>query len=178
MKKFYKRIGLIKDFEIWFPIDRDEAIGLLRSDNDDIKINLLDKVFGKEIPFNSIDFKFDNGLNEFSTNRDSYINPNKGRAKIIYRLELFEKNKTCIKGIIESYYSDLKFPAILYGIFISIMTLTIISSDNYGIEWIFYISGFFLITTSLMIVFQRFELRNAEKALMKYLVNKITNAKN
>lgn len=176
MKEFFRKIGLIKDFEIRFPIENIEAIELLKSDKNDVKINYYDKLFGSEIPFNSTDFKFDNNLNEFSTNRESKINPKKGRAKIRFKVKPFEENSTTINGIIESFYSDLRFVAIAYGIFISILILTIISSENYGIEWIFYISGFFLLVTIFIILFQKFETSKAQKALMKYLENKITNA--
>jgi len=176
MKKTLKKIGLIKDIKIRYQVESDKIVEMLQSDKNDIKINLYDKVFGKQIPFNSTDFQFDSLQREFSTNRESKINPKKGRAKIKLKIEPFGKDETNITGKIESYYSDLKFVLIAYVIFISIMTLTIISSDNYGIEWILYITGFFIFVTIFIILFQKFEIYKAQKALMKYFENKITNA--
>ena len=176
MKELFRKIGLIKEFKIRFQIENDKVIELLKSDKNDIKPNLYNKVFGNEIPFNSTDFKFDNGLKQFSTNRESKINPKKGRAKIKFNVEVFEKNNSSINGIIESYYSDLKFVLITYGIFVSILTFAIINSEDYGIEWIFYITGFFFFVTTFIILFQKYEVNKANKALIKYFENKITNA--
>ncbi|MDP2236150.1 MAG: hypothetical protein Q8J88_06935 [Bacteroidales bacterium] len=175
MKKLLKKIGLIKDFEIQFQVEADKAIELLISDKTDKKINLYDKVFGNEIQFDSTDFNFDRKLIEFTKNRESKINPKKGRAKIKFKLASFENN-TCINGIIESYYSDLKFVFIVYGILSSLLTLAIITSKDYGFEWIFYLTGFFIFVTTFIILFQRFEANKAQKALMKYFDTKITNA--
>ncbi len=176
MKKTFKKLGLIKDFEIQFQIDADKVIDFLKSDKNDLKINFYNKIFGKEIPFNSSDFKFDSSQSEFSTNRESDINIHKGRAKIKFKIEPFENKSTIISGKVESYYSDLKFVLIAYGIFISILTFAVISNENYGIEWILYITGFFIFVTILIILFQKYEICKAQKALMNYFENKITNA--
>lgn len=168
MRKWLRKIGLITDFELLFPIDNDKVVQLLTSDKNDVKVDIYHKIFGSEIPFNSIDFKFDSNQKEFEIIRESKINPRKGRAKIKFRIEPFEKNETRIKGMMESNYSDLIFPIISYCIFIGIITITIILSDNYGIEWIIYITGFFFIVMSFIILFQKFEIRNVKKALITY----------
>ena len=178
MKELLKKIGLIKVFEIQFQVETDKVIELLKSDRNDIKINQIDKVFGNEIPFNSTDFNFDRKHSEFSTNRESKINPNKGRAKIKFKVAPFEENNTSINGTIESYYSDLKFVLIAYGVLSSIFTLVIITSQDNGFEWMFYLTGFFIFVSTFIILFQNFEANKAQKALLKYFDNKITNANN
>jgi hypothetical protein len=176
MRKILKKLGLIKDFEIQFHVDSDKVIESLISDKNDVKISPYSKVFGKHVPFNSTDFKYDRIKSEFSSNRESDMNIHKGRAKIKFKIEPFENNKTIIKGELKSHYTDFKYVLLVYCVLMSVLTILIVLNENFGFALILYITGFFSFVTTFIIAFQRFELYKVQKALINYLKKRVTKA--
>ncbi|RXQ87257.1 hypothetical protein EO244_16585 [Ancylomarina salipaludis] len=168
MKKTLKKLGLIVDFDFLYSIDKVKALDLLITTELDKKISFYDSIFGLNLPLKSTDFKYDEYFENFKVKRESKINLRKGRGIITGKIESDSPDMTRVKGTIKSNYEDLKFPVIMFFIFTTIVFVVVILSNEYGLEWLFYNTGFFIVVMSLMVAFQRFEVMSIRKSLLVY----------
>ena len=167
MKKVLHSIGLIRQIDFTFQMEMLETIERMKSKSQDKKINHLEKLFGTRIPLNSTDFVFNKSNDKFVVNRKSIINPRVGRGKIVGEIKGIEENQTRIHLLIKSNYSDFKF--VMYSfIFILVLMIPAYYFKQMTLALTISFILFFILLTTLMIIFQLYEMRKTIDSLNDY----------
>lgn len=172
MSDLLKKIRLIRTFEFTFDLNKEDFMRLMKEKSFDQKVHFSQLIAGQRIPINSKEIFFSTNENEFTINRESAINLNKGRAKIKGSIEQVGENQTKIAGEIISNFREIRIlPVFVTLIILPMLPFFFLNLMNWSfLIWLFL---FFAVVTGLWIIFLRYETFKANQALTDYYM-KIT----
>ena len=167
MNDLLKKIRLIRTFEFTFDLNKDDFVKLMKEKSFDQKVHFSQLIAGQRIPINSKEIIFSNDENEFTINRESAINPTKGRAKIKGSIKQVGENQTKIVGDIISNFREIRImPVFVTLLILPMLPFFVLNLMKWSfLIWLFF---FFALITGLWIVFLSYETFKAKQALTDY----------